>query len=653
MFSRQFVTYLLLLIQFLKKVIFDQMRVNLFFLQVAFILISLVFCSYVEAQTKFESETQILERLEILQSKREISPVELIDYLDAMLKESEEKSWKQATLAVLITKMEALIDLEEIATAYELFLSLQPLANRLNNDSYNLRLELAELPILCAQGRSEGIAGKQDSLLARAEDMENRNTAGEVYLTVAESQYFFSNFEAAINSFASAYDAFEDAGNKSEVGHVLSSLGNISVEMNNIELAIDYFYKAMKVARGTGDQFAMSILLYNLSNAYFSVKEYGNAKQYMDEALRLSAELGDNTGVAFAQQGLANIFLIEENWVGAIEMFNNSEKTFFDAGNINRQFDSLIGQVEPYLKLEQVEKAADKLNQSRPLLAIIKDPTIIAKHVRAESKLELLKGNSAIAYQLLEKYVALRDEVFANQQKQDIQKYRVQFDVKLKENENKALLIKNELSTLKINQEQKLQKFWIAVFVLSVALLIVLIWMLYKQTLNRNHFKAMALKDHLTNSPNRRAVLHYAGACFKEASSTDAPLSIGIIDLDFFKRVNDRYGHEAGDEVLKSFASACTKAIRQQDGFGRYGGEEWLFVFNNTNKEQIELIFNRLRDAVNKDPINGIPSDHEITFSMGVAVFDKANDRNVRELISRADKKLYQAKDFGRDRIAF
>ena len=177
--------------------------------------------------------------------------------------------------------------------------------------------------------------------------------------------------------------------------------------------------------------------------------------------------------------------------------------------------------------------------------------------------------------------------------------------------------------------------------------------MLFIQTRNRNHFKAMALNDHLTKAPNRRAILDYAEIRFQESSRTHQPLMVGIIDIDNFKKLNDTYGHKVGDDVLVAFATACKNVIRQYDRFGRYGGEEWLFVFVNTAPQDISVIFGRIRDEFNLVIQQRHHHFHDVTFSMGVASYSKDDEQTLQQLINHADKKLYQAKDQGKDQVVF
>ncbi len=160
----------------------------------------------------------------------------------------------------------------------------------------------------------------------------------------------------------------------------------------------------------------------------------------------------------------------------------------------------------------------------------------------------------------------------------------------------------------------------------------------------------LALKDHLTGAPNRRAILEHAERQFQLSKRTREPFTIAIIDLDFFKKINDTYGHDIGDEVLKIFANALNGSIRNQDRFGRYGGEEWLLVLTNTPVEDVQIIFDRVSDGLKTIELPDVPEDFKVTFSLGATQLQRS-DISLNTIIKRADENLYKAKESGRNKF--
>ena len=155
--------------------------------------------------------------------------------------------------------------------------------------------------------------------------------------------------------------------------------------------------------------------------------------------------------------------------------------------------------------------------------------------------------------------------------------------------------------------------------------------------------EALLREDALTGLSNRRAILTQLGGMVSAARRHGHPLSIAILDLDHFKRINDTHGHKTGDDVLVMAAHALGTHLRAEDQLGRLGGEEFLILLPDTNAAAASHVAEKLRFEV-----AAAPSPVPVTVSVGVATWDgEASD----DLLQRADDALYAAKDAGRDRV--
>ena len=158
--------------------------------------------------------------------------------------------------------------------------------------------------------------------------------------------------------------------------------------------------------------------------------------------------------------------------------------------------------------------------------------------------------------------------------------------------------------------------------------------------------KVQARTDGLTGLLNRAAILAELEAEMARSSREDAPLSVGMLDLDYFKNVNDTYGHVAGDAVLREVVVRMASVLRPYDRLGRFGGEEFLVVLPRSDEAALRLVLERMRAAVAAGPVvigdTGVP----ITVSLGGAVYE---DETTDGLIACADVALYAAKRSGRD----
>jgi diguanylate cyclase (GGDEF)-like protein len=160
----------------------------------------------------------------------------------------------------------------------------------------------------------------------------------------------------------------------------------------------------------------------------------------------------------------------------------------------------------------------------------------------------------------------------------------------------------------------------------------------------------LAELDELTGSFNRRCIMRMLDEEIARAGRNDAPCSIALIDLDYFKRINDAYGHPTGDEVLRTFAITMFANIRSIDRFGRYGGEEFLLVLPELPRYGAARTLDRLRAIVAELDWSAFSPGMRVTISAGIATLRPNEGRDT--FLARADRALYTAKAQGRNRIA-
>jgi diguanylate cyclase (GGDEF)-like protein len=159
----------------------------------------------------------------------------------------------------------------------------------------------------------------------------------------------------------------------------------------------------------------------------------------------------------------------------------------------------------------------------------------------------------------------------------------------------------------------------------------------------------LANTDVLTFLPNRRKILSSLQEEVIRSNRYHTPLAISILDIDHFKKVNDTYGHVAGDQVLRSVAARLRAHIRHPDTIGRYGGEEFLIVLPNSELQAAAEQASRLCQQIRDLQIDLNDQVVSVTISVGVAQF-QIESETWEQLLHRADEALYRAKELGRNR---
>ena len=170
-----------------------------------------------------------------------------------------------------------------------------------------------------------------------------------------------------------------------------------------------------------------------------------------------------------------------------------------------------------------------------------------------------------------------------------------------------------------------------------------------KESLEK-HLKHLASTDPMTELMNRRSFFDTCNKVMIESSAKDTELACLIIDIDHFKNINDTYGHDMGDKVIKTIAKLMINNTRTVDFIGRIGGEEFAILMPNTDVESAYQIADRLRDNISKEKMALDGKDIYVTVSIGLSYLTHA-DKSIHTIIKRADTALYEAKQSGRNQI--
>ncbi len=157
-----------------------------------------------------------------------------------------------------------------------------------------------------------------------------------------------------------------------------------------------------------------------------------------------------------------------------------------------------------------------------------------------------------------------------------------------------------------------------------------------------------AQEDALTGIMNRRAIIVFLEKEMERFKRTQSPFCLMMFDIDHFKRVNDKYGHLVGDEVIQQITKLISNEIRQVDGVGRYGGEEFLVVMTDCTPDSAHILAKRIKDKIQQHRFS---NDLQITVSIGISDCSSCTNKDIEEIIREADQKMYVSKANGRNCI--
>ena len=175
----------------------------------------------------------------------------------------------------------------------------------------------------------------------------------------------------------------------------------------------------------------------------------------------------------------------------------------------------------------------------------------------------------------------------------------------------------------------------------------------YAESLRNNVEQAieMAVVDALTGLHNRRYFDMHLSSLLDQAAQESKPLSLLVLDIDFFKKINDTYGHDAGDEILRALAGRMRRAVRSVDLVCRLGGEEFVIVMPETALDVAGKVAERVRRAVEAEPFNVKDGQMAVPVTVSIGIADRGSDANPDFIYKSADKALYESKSTGRNKV--
>jgi diguanylate cyclase (GGDEF)-like protein len=442
------------------------------------------------------------------------------------------------------------------------------------------------------------------------------------------------------------------SGRLGDVGlqtYALGAMGLLASRVSAQLPAQAYFERAIAVLGNQPARYKRAWLHDDLGWSLLDRGEYAAARKSFETALALAGEVGDVSGVMRGHEGVAEVSLKLNDANGALKHARESLRLGGGAGLLFRPVTAQTQVVEA-LALMKGPELAREVERLRAMAERDPSPHTGALIARSAARGYQALGRYSEAYAELERFLELTRVDEKARRDAEAQRLQVRYESARREAENSDLRHAAEAARLELAVRSERQRALIAAVLALLLLLAAGGTYFGRALLRRRRLADLALRDELTNLPNRRAVLAFAQEQFALAQRLELPFALALIDLDHFKQINDCHGHVAGDRALQAFGAAAVGILRGQDRIGRWGGEEWLLVMPGTRAEELGHAFERLRHNLAGQAIEGLPQPHGITFSMGVAERGSGTE-SLDALIAEADRQLYLAKSQGRNAV--
>ena len=590
--------------------------------------------------TEFDAHTRELV------ARLATEPQAVIDEMQRVVSDAQPTMHKPMAYYVLAQAYYTLVLGSEALTAAEQGLALVSVTQ--SPFVYHV-LSLAKANALDLLGRAE--EGLPLSMAAELWAEQNQHhyvqvastsTTGILLLTLGK-------YDVALDKFQRAYVMAQQAQSNVSPGHIASLLALVYEYRGEDQLAIPYFEESLNHYRQINDRFNLSNSLYGLGRALRNTGEITRGLEYLKASAELSITLEDAQGLAYSQKELAQTYLLQGQFTEAKALFLNALGTFEQSENPFMQYGCLTGLARISLHFEQWEEAESYLERASQLITGDSMQAHQIEFDRLQSELLYGQTHYQAAYDRLLKSYLAHEKFLKNQNSERLLALKTEFDVAQKDIENLRLQQQNA------EQEQQLlvteQRNRYALVIAGLALLIcILLFVGYRKKLQLTRkLERLANHDVLTGLYSRRRVIDALTQQLTLAERYHQTVSVAVADLDFFKQINDVYGHQVGDSVLAEFGAIAKQCFRQSDILGRLGGEEFLFIFVQTTKDEAKQQLERFRQQVRSISQRIATPQLQVSVSIGLAQYERG--MNSATLIACADKALYQAKTAGRDQI--
>ena len=465
--------------------------------------------------------------------------------------------------------------------------------------------------------------------------------------TVANVQSLGAQYESAFSHLNTLLEKLPEVSDKGARLQGMSVAADLYMMVGEYDLAVRYAEKVMEEnANGRGACRGGQVRLYALYKSGRLRADGNDMVAAIDSCMRQ----GETLAAHAIRMVRAQLLLEEERMNEAISVL---ERYYADVQALNyprglSEWEALMA--EAYQKRGDTGAALRYALRSveHSVKNQITEPLMSAYRVLSEVEEE--RGNPASALSFLKKYAAADkrylDDVTARQLayervKQDTMATKLQIDSL--NQENKLLQLQRQLDS----KAAETSRLYIALLILVVVF--IALWA-YRTKRSQLYFMKLSQVDGLTGIANRPRFLQLAENALEAAHRSQQQVSVLLCDLDHFKTINDRFGHAAGDQVLRQTVLACQAHLRISDVFGRVGGEEFGIVLPGCGLEDARQRAEQLRVAVCAivPQLQGEPCT--VSASFGVACTE-ASGYELRQLLAHADSALYQAKAAGRDRV--
>lgn len=498
---------------------------------------------------------------------------------------------------------------------------------------------------------------------------------------------------ASLSAYREALALLENRPDRDLELDILNNLGVLYSEMGDLQTALDYLLQVQDESDPERNPVAYADTLNSIGVLYREAGLLDDARENFNQALNLHIENGNRRGEADARKNLGILYQQEGRPDLALQFYEESVRLEQEMGNVMGLADRLSNMAEANIQLGNVIDATNQFERALSIYTDVDDQlrltdveTKLARLYRQEGQLQraLDLGESALKrsaglddrslqLRVLAELAATRaamgdfQEAYRFQSEYMNLAGRVQVEragQRATEMEARLELREKDREITLLQDQQDVQRRLIQVVIAALALVLGMLGLAVfayrakartnrvirevnrELVATRDELHRLSTIDPLTGLENRRSMSDRLKLERSRYERHARPLTMILGDIDYFKQINDQFGHSCGDDVLEEIGSIMKRSLREQDGVARWGGEEFLILLPETDGEGGRIVAEKIRSAVQEKPWKRSGKTVPVTITFGVATY---RGGEIDDVLVRADDALYAGKGSGRN----
>lgn len=510
-------------------------------------------------------------------------------------------------------------------------------------------------------------------------------------LLTAKLDYKKGNNVFAIRKLNEIYNWSEEHGVVQLSIGVLMTLGRVFQSLHEPEITLQHYTKAYRMAAEFKTQISVSHIAGLIGSIYLDKGEFELAFKYLNEALMFSnkqalpvnqgrfsllvgqAELGRNNAeeaklhlqkaISIAEEtvnfrlksralveiGKVNILL--GSFKTAQEALNTAEELSHTYNLTDQLIDVLLVSARLSILQSRFDEALEIINNFEVLFGETNEYEAQLQALELKAKVLKLTGNYEASSEVLERHIRTQALMLRNTDKTRVEVIKALYALDVKEKENNELKFITQLQSEKLALKEQKNAFMLLSSLLFFCSSVLLFVLYAKRLRCQKELESLATTDFLTGLYNRGKILKLVEQQIQSQQLAKRHTVVAMLDIDYFKLINDTYGHQMGDDALVFFAREAEKWLGSDTLIGRIGGEEFICCFLNKREEAIEELLLNFAKALKDNAHKQLSPKLNLSFSAGV--YTVTQNESISEVLEKTDSALYLAKERGRDTIVF